>query len=162
VLALQALTIRTEQPIALLADADEAVRAAARERLEHEGYHVEATATAQDTVNLAFTLGPSLIVLDSSVEGSQHFAVAFDAANQPGAEILSRHGGLGLCRLLQHDERLRQVPILVLTEEPHSGLRSAFMLMGAAEVIAKPFTPDAFAAAVERARRTAYTRAAEA
>jgi DNA-binding response OmpR family regulator len=54
------------------------------------------------------------------------------------------------------------VPILVLTKEPHSGLRSAFMPMGASEVIAKPFTAEAFAAAVERARRTATTRAAEA
>ena len=113
-------------------------------------------------MNLAFTISPSLVVLDSSVEGSQHFAVAFDAANQPGAEMLSRHGGLGLCRLLQHDERLRRVPILVLTEEPHSGLKSAFMLMGAAEVMAKPFTGEQFASAVERARRTAISRAADA
>lgn len=161
-LALDALKIKTERPIALVADADEAVRVAARERLEREGYHVEATGTAQDTVNLAFSIDPSLVVLDSNVDGGQDIAVSRDAANSLAAEILPRHGGLGLCRLLQHDARLKRVPILVVTEEPHSGLKAAFMLMGAAEVIAKPFTSEEFAAGVERARRTAFARAAEA
>ena len=160
-LALNELTVSTERPIALVADADEGVRQAARERLEREGYHVETVATATDTLNLAFSVAPSLVVLNSNVDGSHELASSWEPANPLIAEILPLHGGLGLCLLMQHDARLKRVPILVVTDQQHPSLRSAFMLLGAAEVIAKPFTGDEFVASLRRARQTAFARAQE-
>ncbi|MGQ0735620.1 MAG: protein kinase domain-containing protein [Acidobacteriota bacterium] len=159
VLATQVLTVDTERPIALVADADEQMRLAARERLEIEGYHVEAAATAEDIINLAFSLTPSLVVLDSNVEGGREIAIAREATTAIIAEMLPQHGALALCRLLQHDSRLQRVPILVMSERRHPALESAFRLMGAAEVIPKPFSKEEFASGLSRARQTANARA---
>ena len=161
VLASHALTVQTERPIALVADADEAMRIVARERLELAGYHVEAAATAQDAINLAFSLTPSLVVLDSNVEGSREIAIAREATTAIISEMLPQHGALALCRLLQHDSRLQRVPILVMSERTPPGLKSAFRLMGAGEVIPKPFTKEEFASGLTRARQRVIERAEE-
>ena len=162
VLALGALRVETDRPIALVAEADAIARSTARDQLETDGYHVEEVATAQQTLDLAFSLSPYLVVVDSNLEGGGEIALSRDASSAIVADILSKHGGLGLCRVLQHDTRLKRVPILVVTPHHNPGIRSAFMLMGAAEVIAKPFTHEEFAAGVRRARQMALARAAEA
>jgi len=162
VLAADALKVKTARPIALVADADPTVRSTARELLESEGYHVEAVATARETLELVFSLAPSLLVLDSNVEGGQDIAFASDASIASLDEILPRHGGLGLCRLMQRDPGLGRVPILVVTAQRHPGLAPAFMLMGASEVIHKPFTREEFEAAIHRARQAALARAEDA
>ena len=161
VLASQVLTVHTERPIALVADADEQMRAAARERLEMEGYHVEAATTAHDAINLAFSLTPALVVLDSNVEGGREIAIARDATTAMISEMLPQHGALALCRLLQHDSRLQQVPILVMSNRRDPALESAFRLMGAAEMIPKPFTHEEFASRLSRARQTMLARSEE-
>jgi serine/threonine protein kinase len=159
VLALDALTITTERPIALVADADEAVRRIARTELEHEGYHVEAVSNAREVVDLAFSVTPSVVVFDSNVEGGDELAFAAEASNSVTRDIFPQHAGLGLCSLLQHDSRLKRVPIVVMTAKRHPGLTSAFMLVGASEVISKPFNGEQLAAGIKSALRTALTRA---
>ena len=162
VLAAAALKVKTECPIALVADVDPAVRSTARELLESEGYHVEAVATARETLELVFSLDPALLVLNSNVEGGQEIDFANDASIASLDEILPRHGGLGLCRLMQRDPGLRRVPILVVTAQRHPGLAHAFALMGASEVINKPFTREEFEAGIHRARQVALARADDA
>ena len=162
VLAADALKVKTERPIALIAGADPTVRSMARELLESEGYHVEAVNTALETLDLVFTLDTAFLVLNSNVEGGREIAFASDASTASLDEILPKHGGLGLCRLMHRDPGLRRVPILVVTEQRHPGLASAFALMGASEVINKPFTREEFEAGIHRARQAALARADDA
>jgi CheY-like chemotaxis protein len=161
VLAVDALSLRHGRPMALVADADPAVRTPAREVLESEGYDVEEVTTASEAIDRAFTHDPALVVMDSNVEGGGNIAMADDVSGPLGDDILPRHGGLRLCRLLQSDARLRRVPILVLAAQRHPGLKPAFQAMGASEVIAKPFTREEFAAGAQRARGAALARADE-
>ena len=100
-------------------------------------------------------------MLDSNVEGGREIAIAREATTAIVSEMLPQHGALGVCRLLQGDSRLRQVPILVMSDHQHPALKSAFRLMGATEVIPKPFTQEEFAAGVSRARQTALARGEE-
>ena len=159
VLALEALTITTERPIALVADADEMVRTAARAELELEGYHVEAVSNARQMVDLAFSVMPSVVMLDSNVAGGEELASPAEASDRVTRDIFPQHAGLGLCSLLQHDSRLKRVPIIVMTANRHPGVTSAFKLVGASEVITKPFNREELVAGIRSARRTALTRA---
>ncbi|MGH7742123.1 MAG: protein kinase domain-containing protein [Candidatus Eiseniibacteriota bacterium] len=161
VLAVDALAMKSGRPIALVADRDPQVRSSAREVLGSEGYEIEEVDTASQAVNLAFSHDPALVVLDSDVEGGQEIAISREISVAFADEILPRHGGLKFCRLLQNDPRLRRVPILVITSQRHPGLKPAFTLMGAAEVISKPFTREEFAAGAQRARGAALARAEE-
>jgi CheY-like chemotaxis protein len=161
VLAAQVLTVTTDRPIALVADADEQMRTSARERLEVEGYHVEAAVSAQDALELAFSLTPAVVVLDSNVSGGREIVLALEATEAIVSEMLPQHGALAVCRVLQHDPQLQRVPILVMSKRQHPALTSAFRLMGAAEVIPKPFTQEEFASGLNRARRTVLARADE-
>jgi serine/threonine-protein kinase len=162
VLAADALKLRTGRPIALVADADADVCAMARELLEREGYQVEAVATARETLELAFSMAPSLLVVDSDVEGGRDIAFSNDSRTSSLEEILPRHGGLGLCRIMQRDPGLARVPILVVTAQRQPGLVSAFGLVGASGVIQKPFRSEELEAAVHAARQAALARADDA
>jgi len=162
VLAVDALASKSGRPIALVADRDPEVRSSAREILGSEGYEIEEVDTASQAVNLAFSHDPALVVLDSEVEGGQEIAISREISAAFADGILPQHGGLRFCRLLQNDPKLRRVPILVITSHRHPGLKPAFTLMGAAEVISKPFTREEFAAGAQRARGAALARAEEA
>ena len=162
VLAVDALALKSGRPIALVADRDPQVRSWAREVLGGEGYDIEEVDTAGEALNLAFSHDPALVVLDSNVEGGQEIAISRELSVAFAEEILPKHGGLRFCRLLQNDPRLRRVPILVITSQRHPGLKPAFTLMGAAEVISKPFTREEFAAGAQRARGAALARAEDA
>ena len=161
VLAVDALSMKSGRPIALVADRDPEVRSLSRQVLGDEGYEIEEVDTAGQAVNLAFSHDPALVVLASDVDGGQDIAISRELSVAFADELLPRHGGLRFCRLLQNDPRLRRVPILVITSQRHPGLKPAFTLMGAAEVISKPFTREEFAAGAQRARGAALARAAE-
>lgn len=162
VLAVGALSARSGKPVALIADPDTKVRGFAREVLESEGYQVEEADTASAVLDRAFAYDPAMVVLDSNLEGGEAIGIGEDAAMTRVGEILPRHGALRLCRVLQRDARLRQVPILITTEQRHMGIKPAFTLMGASEVIPKPFTREEFAAGAKRARGAALARSSEA
>jgi serine/threonine-protein kinase len=159
VIALEALRVKDDRPIALVGVADESVRRVAGQALERQGYHVEAAVTADEVVTRAFSVTPSLIVLDSNIEGGQEIAPSRDALMMAVSESLSEHRAVGLCRLLQQDGRLKHVPMLVVVATDHPGIASAFSLMGASEVIRTPFTVDGFAAGIARARQNSVAKA---
>jgi CheY-like chemotaxis protein len=159
VMALDALKVKTDRPVALVGDADEAVRRMASQALERQGYHVETAGTADEVVTRAFSVTPSLIVLDSNIEGDEQIAPTHDALTMAVSESVPERQAFGLCRLLQQDGRLKHVPMLVVVSTDHPEIASAFHLMGASEVIRKPFTLDGFAASVARARQNSLAKA---
>lgn len=161
VIALDALKVKTDRPIALVGDADATVRRVAGQALERQGYHVDAVGTADEVVTRAFSVTPSLIVLDSNLEGGQQIAPSHDALTMAATESVPEHQAFGLCRLLQQDGRLKHVPMLVVVATDHPEIASAFRLVGASEVIRKPFTLDGFAGSVARARQNSLAKADE-
>ena len=58
--------------------------------------------------------------------------------------------GLGLCKKIRSDPRLRNTPFLVLSGTATPELAAACRDAGAREVLAKPIQPQALIAAVER------------
>jgi CheY-like chemotaxis protein len=161
VIALDAIRVKSDRPIALLGHADEAVRSVAGPTLEQQGYHIEAVGTADEVVTRAFAVTPSLIVLDGDIAGGRQIAPSRDALTQAVTESVPEHGAFGLCRLLQQDGRLKHVPIVVVVATDHPEIASAFRLMGASDVIRKPFTPAAFTASLDRARQDSLAKADE-
>ena len=139
ILAFEIMTVRSERPIALLVDGDDATRTLCTEALETEGFHVLTAGTARPAVKLAFENDVALIVLDSGIRGGFELALEADPAFRTLDPNLPCLDGLGFCRILKTDEKLRAVPILVTAEHDRPGLREAFGLMGALNVLTRPF-----------------------
>ncbi len=101
--------------------------------LQGEGYRVLATSNAREGVNIAFEQSPSLILLDGKIRGG------FDLPPEAAGEEIAAHG-LGFVRIVQRDERLRSVPIVLMTDDTLSQLHGAFQKAGVAEVMLKPLS----------------------
>jgi serine/threonine protein kinase len=104
--------------------------------LKVEGYRVLATSNAREGVNLAFEQNPSIIFLDSRIRGG--FDLPTEAkSEEPVAD------GLGFVRIVQRDDRLRPVPIVLMTDEMLAQLDNTFEKAGVAGVMRKPLSePD--------------------
>ncbi|HEV7429007.1 MAG TPA: protein kinase [Thermoanaerobaculia bacterium] len=101
--------------------------------LQAEGYRVLATSNAREGVNLAFEQAPAMIFLDAKIRGG------FDVPSEaPGEELAA--DGLGFVRIVQRDERLRPVPIVLMTDDTLIQLDSAFQKAGVADVMLKPLS----------------------
>jgi CheY-like chemotaxis protein len=101
------------------------------EVLQGEGYRVLATSNAREGVNLAFEQTPAMIFLDARIRGG------FDLpAEADGEEIAA--DGLGFVRIVQRDERLRPVPIVLMTDDTLLQLDVAFQKAGVSDVMIKP------------------------
>ena len=114
----------------LIVEHDPEALAFLRGVLELEGYRVVATGNAREGVNLAFEQAPSLIFLDAKIRGGfeiPHELDEIDAAD-----------GLGFMRIVRGDEKLRGVPIVLMTEETLSSLDTHFERLGVADVVLKP------------------------
>jgi len=98
--------------------------------LQAEGYRVLATSNARDAVNLAFEQTPAMIFLDAKIRGG------FDLPPEAGEELAA--DSLGFVRIVQRDERLRPVPIVLMTEDTLIQLDTAFQKAGVADVMLKP------------------------
>jgi CheY-like chemotaxis protein len=98
--------------------------------LQAEGYRVLAPSNARDAVNLAFEQTPAMIFLDAKIRGG------FDLPPEAGEELVA--DGLGFVRIVQRDERLRPVPIVLMTENTLIQLDTAFQKAGVADVMLKP------------------------
>lgn len=59
-------------------------------------------------------------------------------------------GGLEICRTLKSKERLRDVPVILLGEGDHAGIRIEALRVGGADYLGKPFYPEEF---LQRVRR---------
>jgi serine/threonine protein kinase len=100
--------------------------------LQAEGYRVLATSNAREGVNLAFEQTPAMIFLDAKIRGG------FDLPPEAGEELVA--DGLGFVRIVQRDERLRAVPIVLMTDDTLVQLDSAFQKAGVADVMRKPLS----------------------
>ena len=100
--------------------------------LKAEGYRVVATSNAREGVNLAFEQTPAMIFLDAKIRGG------FDLPPEAGEELAA--DGLGFVRIVQRDERLRPVPIVLMTEDTLIQLDTAFQKAGVADVMLKPLS----------------------
>ncbi|HXH40955.1 MAG TPA: protein kinase [Thermoanaerobaculia bacterium] len=101
--------------------------------LQGEGYRVLATGNAREGVNLAFEQSPAMIFLDAKIRGG------FDLPPEAEGEEIAADG-LGFVRIVQRDERLRSVPIVLMTDDTLTQLASAFQKAGVADVMVKPLS----------------------
>jgi serine/threonine protein kinase len=101
--------------------------------LQTDGYRVLATSNAREGVNLAFEHTPAMIFLDGKIRGGFNLPPEAD-----GEEIAA--DGLGFVRIVQRDERLRPVPIVLMTDDTLTQLSSTFSKAGVADVMVKPLS----------------------
>jgi serine/threonine protein kinase len=101
--------------------------------LQAEGYRVVSTSNAREGVNLAFEQSPAMIFLDAKIRGG------FDLPPESDGEAAAADG-LGFVRIVQRDERLRPVPIILMTDDTLIQLDSAFQKAGVADVMVKPLS----------------------
>jgi CheY-like chemotaxis protein len=101
--------------------------------LQGEGYRVLGTSNAREGVNLAFEQSPAMIFLDGKIRGG------FDLPPEAEGEEIAADG-LGFVRIVQRDERLRPVPIILMTDDTLLQLDSAFQKAGVADVMIKPLS----------------------
>jgi CheY-like chemotaxis protein len=100
--------------------------------LQAEGYRVLATSNAREGVNLAFEQTPAMIFLDAKIRGG------FDLPSEAGEELAA--DGLGFVRIVQRDERLRPVPIILMSDDTLIELDAAFRTAGVSAVMRKPLS----------------------
>jgi CheY-like chemotaxis protein len=152
ILAFEIMTVRTSLPIALAVQGDSKILSLCSDVLGGLGYHVLRASTARDAVKLAFENDVSFIVLDSGIQGGFELALEADPAIRsldPGQPCLD---GLGFCRILRKDAKLKAVPMLVTARQDQPGIREAFGLMGAHSVLTSPFGWQELSRAVHAAR----------
>ncbi|HEX8152547.1 MAG TPA: response regulator, partial [Thermoanaerobaculia bacterium] len=129
----------------LLAEADPDALEAVKSVLEGDGFKVLATSSAREAVNAAFEHTPSVIMLDAGIRDGFELSLAEGDA-PAGAD------GLGFCRIVRADDKLRRVPIIVMSDPSESALKNEFSQCGAAEFVLKPLAPAEIISAVQRVR----------
>jgi CheY-like chemotaxis protein len=115
----------------LVVEHDPAVRSFIAGVLQAEGIRVIATGDGREAVNLAFEQAPALILLDARIQGG------FDVPLQSDDEHVAADS-LGFVRLVRQDEKLRGVPIVLMTDRTLSELDRTFTSAGVADVMVKP------------------------
>ncbi|HMJ00327.1 MAG TPA: response regulator [Gaiellaceae bacterium] len=109
----------------LICDDEPALRELVRASLS-DGYRFAEASDGLVALELARDLEPDAVILDL---------------------MLPRLGGLEVLARLQTDDRLRHVPVLVITAWNET--REDVLAAGAAEFVTKPFDPDKLKAAVK-------------
>jgi CheY-like chemotaxis protein len=105
----------------LIIDHDDDDSCFIRNVLEADGYRVSVAANARAGVDLAFEQAPSLIMMDARIRG--------------GSDVPD---GLAFLRVVRSDEKLRNVPVVLMTEKTLIGVESQFAHAGVADVLYKP------------------------
>jgi CheY-like chemotaxis protein len=127
----------------LVVEQDQETSTMIRTVLEEQGWRVSLASNARDAVNMAFEQTPSLIFLDARIRGGFEVAAADDQEQVAD--------GLGFVRVLHADEKLRGVPIIVVTDQTLSQFDEAFTKAGIADVMLKPLDRDDVLDALKRA-----------
>jgi two-component system cell cycle response regulator DivK len=96
--------------------------------LRRNGYCTLQAESADDGFRLAAELPPAAIVTDIRLAGGED--------------------GLALTRRFKHDERLRRVPVVILTGHVFTHDREAAARAGCDRFVAKPCLPDALSSVV--------------
>ena len=103
-------------------------------------------------MTLAFEQSPSLIFLDARVRGGYDLAIQDEATAPQFDDELSGADALGVARILRRDDKLRDVPIILLTDKTLSNLDRAFSESGVNDVILKPLEARDIVEAVKERR----------
>jgi serine/threonine protein kinase len=135
----------------LVIEHDPKVLAGMKAALEAEGFKVLAADNARDGVNLAFEQAPSIIFLDARVRGGFDLSIQDEASAPKFDQNLSGADALGVSRILRADERLRRVPLVLMTDKTLSNLDRAFEESGVADVMLKPLSSADILDAAKRA-----------
>ncbi len=134
---------RSSRVSVLVVEDDPATLTFIRGVLEGDGFRVIPATNAREGVELAFEQNPSMILLDAKIRGG--FDLGEISDDPTGID------GLGFCRILRGDAKLREVPIIVMSEQTLSMLQPAFQVSGAADIIIKPLSGDDILSAVRHA-----------
>jgi len=109
--------------------------------LKREGYDVVTVETGEDCLKKAKQLTPDLILLDLML---------------PGID------GLTVCKMLKADEKLRNIPVIMLTAKGDESDIVIGLELGADDYITKPFSSKVVSARIKTAlRRTEDTNSNE-
>jgi len=133
---------RSTRMAVLIVEDDASTLEFLRAALEADGFKVIPATNARQGVELAFEQNPAIILLDAKIRGG--FDLGEIAEDPTGVD------GLGFCRILRGDAKLREVPIIVMSEHTLSMLQPAFEVSGAADIIIKPLGRDDVVGAVRR------------
>mgnify|MGYP006281702345 CR=1 FL=1 len=117
----------TDRPQVLVVDDEEEVRHYLKEVLSPR-YEVRAAADGADGLRAARDKRPDLVISDV---------------------VMPRRDGYELCRAIRADERLRSLPVVLLTVQDEQEDRLAGLKEGADAYLAKPFHPEELRQRVE-------------
>jgi CheY-like chemotaxis protein len=92
-----------------------------RNLLQQDGYQVASVATPQQALDVLKMATPALVI-----------------AQADGSDM----NGQDLCLIIKKNDRLKNVPVILLTDSPESPVNSAAMEYGAVVCLAKPFKPE--------------------
>jgi CheY-like chemotaxis protein len=106
------------QPFVLIVDDDNVIRSLLRSTLPDEGYELVEAENGNQALQISEARRPALVLLDWRMPGLS------------GADVLA-----GL------KQRHPDVPVIVLTAEPHAKVRTQAESLGADVFMTKPFSP---------------------
>jgi CheY-like chemotaxis protein len=112
----------------LVCDNEEVLRALVRAALAPEGYDIVEAKDGDESVELARSVDPDLIVLDMMMPG------------RTGLEVLEE---------LRGEERFAETPVVMLTARTQEADRESASTAGADRFLPKPFSPVELASVVE-------------
>jgi two-component system alkaline phosphatase synthesis response regulator PhoP len=115
-------------PIILVCDNEDVLRALVRAALDGAGYQVVEARDGDESLELARSVKPDLILLDMMMPG------------RTGVEVLGQ---------LRREDALASTPVVMLTARAQASDRATALDAGATRFLAKPFSPMALAALVE-------------
>ena len=115
-------------PKVLVCDNEEALRALVRGALELDDYEIVEARDGDESVELARSFDPDLIVLDMMMPG------------RTGLEVLAE---------LRTEDRFAETPVIMLTARAQAEDRRAAGDAGVSRFLPKPFSPIELAAVVE-------------
>jgi len=114
------MTARTE-PLVLVADDEEDIRALVAFRLERAGYEVITAADGAEALTLATTRLPDLVVLDM---------------------MMPKATGLEVTRSLRGQDETKDIPVILLTARAQEADVARGFEAGVDDYVKKPFSPQ--------------------
>ncbi len=115
-------------PTVLVCDNEEPLRALVRAALDLGRYRIVEARDGDESLDLARSLRPDLIVLDMMMPG------------RSGLEVLAE---------LRREPDLAETPVIMLTARTQASDRDSVSALGADRFVAKPFSPLELASLVE-------------
>ena len=117
----------SDEPLVLVADDDDDIRALVSYRLERSGYRVVSAADGEEALAIAATEPLELAILDV---------------------MMPKANGFEVTRRLRTDERTRRLPVILLTARTQEVDVTEGFEAGADDYLKKPFSPQELAARV--------------